>query len=296
VIRLASLTKQFPGGKGIFDLDIDIERSQVFGYVGPNGAGKTTTLRHLMGFMRPTSGSAKIDGLDCWEQAPRIARLVGYLPGEVSFGDQESATDLLDLLAGMHEIKDRKRERELIDRFELDVRIPIRKMSKGTKQKLAVVAAFMHDPDVYILDEPTDGLDPLMQRTFVELVLEEKARGKTILLSSHQFTEVERTCDRVGIIRAGRLLFNGSMSEIRKMQRRVFEVELSSQEEVERILQSKLSIVNRDGRRIRVEVQGDYNSFLCELCRYQVSNIDTHTLSLEEIFLQYYPAQKEVAA
>ncbi|MGZ4112384.1 MAG: ABC transporter ATP-binding protein, partial [Tumebacillaceae bacterium] len=221
MIELHGLTKQFAGGKGIFDLTFQVQKGEIFGYLGPNGAGKSTTIRHLMGFTRPDKGRATIDGLDTWANAAEIQKRVGYLPGEIAFLERMNGLEFLKLLAGMRGLRDTSRRDELIERFQFDIKTPIRKMSKGMKQKVGIVAAFMHDPDVLILDEPTSGLDPLMQRIFVDLLLEEKRKGKTILMSSHIFHEIERTCDRVGIIKDGRLISEENVRELQSKQRRI---------------------------------------------------------------------------
>lgn len=205
VISIEKLTRDYGDGKGIFDVSFGVGNGEVFGFLGPNGAGKTTTIRHLMGFIRPKTGKCTISGLDCWTQSSEIQKNLGYIPGEINFFDDMSGTEFLDFSAKYRGFQDSGRKKALLERFELNPKGKIKKMSKGMKQKIGIVAAFMHDPDILILDEPTSGLDPLMQSRFVELIAEEKKRGKTILLSSHMFEEVERTCDRIGIIREGKL-------------------------------------------------------------------------------------------
>ena len=205
VIDVQGLTKDYGQGRGIFDLTFQVERGEVFGFLGPNGAGKTTTIRHLMGFIRPTAGRAAILGMDCFAQAAAIQARVGYLPGELSLMDDLTGDGFLRFMAQMRGMMDLGTAGELKELFRLDGRQSLRKMSKGTRQKVGLVCAFMARPDLLLLDEPTSGLDPLMQNRFVELLLREKARGATILLSSHMFEELERTCDRVAILRAGRL-------------------------------------------------------------------------------------------
>jgi ABC-2 type transport system ATP-binding protein len=295
MIELRGLTKQFSSGKGIFDLTFEVRRGEIFGYLGPNGAGKSTTIRHLMGFTKPDQGHATIAGLNTWTDAAEIQKRVGYLPGEIAFLERMNGLEFLKLLAGMRGMRDTARRDELIERFQFDIKTPIRKMSKGMKQKVGIVAAFMHDPAVLILDEPTSGLDPLMQRIFVDLLLEEKRKGKTILMSSHIFQEIERTCDRVGIIKDGRLISEENVSELRSRQRRIFEVTLGSQNSMERLLQSGLSIVDTQGMRVQVAVQGDYETFLQTISQLHVRGLDVHTLDLEEIFMHYYDREEAQA-
>ena len=204
MLEVDRLTRDYGGGKGVFDLTFRVGEGEVFGFLGPNGAGKTTTIRHLMGFIHPQAGSCRIDGMDCWRDRARIQRELGYIPGEIAFFDDMTGEEFLRFLEKYRGRAGAGRKAELLEMFELAPKGKIKKMSKGMKQKLGIVAAFMHDPRILLLDEPTSGLDPLMQNRFIQLLDAEKARGKTILLSSHMFEEVERTCHRVGIIRAGR--------------------------------------------------------------------------------------------
>lgn len=229
IIQIEKLTRDYGGGKGVFDLSLHIGRGEVFGFLGPNGAGKTTTIRHLMGFLRPVSGRCSIDGLDCWKERDKIQERLGYIPGEISFFDDLTGTEFLRFLSKYRNIGSHSRQKELIDRFDFDPKGKIKKMSKGMKQKLGIVAAFMHDPDILLLDEPTSGLDPLMQGSFIELVAEEKKRGKTVLMSSHIFEEVEKTCDRVGIIRGGRLAVTDTVAQLRERHVRSYTVTLETE-------------------------------------------------------------------
>lgn len=229
VINIQKLTRDYGNGKGIFDVSFQVDEGEVFGFLGPNGAGKTTTIRHLMGFIKAKSGTCTIQGTDCWAGRCRIQAHLGYIPGEISFFDDMTGMEYLKFLAGYRRLKATTRMTEMMDRFELDPKSKIKKMSKGTKQKLGIVAAFMHDPEILILDEPTTGLDPLMQNRFIELLAEEKGKGKTILLSSHIFEEVERTCDRVGIIRQGKIVTLDSVQALRKRHIRSYQVTLDSE-------------------------------------------------------------------
>lgn len=229
-IVVENLTRDYGGGKGIFDLSFQVGAGEVFGFLGPNGAGKTTTIRHLMGFIRPKAGKCTIRGLDCWAQSSRIQKNLGYIPGELGFFEDMTGTEFLDFAVKYRGLTGENRRKELLDRFELNPKGKIKKMSKGMKQKLGIVAAFLHDPEILILDEPTSGLDPLMQSRFVQLLGEEKGRGKTILLSSHIFEEVERTCTRIGIIRQGRLAAVDSVEALRERHLRTYQVTLPTEE------------------------------------------------------------------
>lgn len=205
-IAIRHLTKDYGMNKGVFNVTLSIGHGETYGYLGPNGAGKTTTMRHLMGFCKPQYGTVCIEGMVCWHEQKKIQKRVGYLPGEISFPDDMTGISYLKLITQMRNSSDFSYAKNLLERFEVNPVMRFRNMSKGTKQKIGIVAAFMHDPQILLLDEPTNGLDPLMQNIFIELVLEEKKKGKTILLSSHIFSEIEKTCDRVGMIRNGELI------------------------------------------------------------------------------------------
>ncbi|MEI4801918.1 ABC transporter ATP-binding protein [Bacillus sp. FJAT-51639] len=293
MLIVQNVMKQFSNGKGLFDVSFQVKEGEVFGYLGPNGAGKSTTIRNLMGFIQPTSGTATIFGLDCWKEAAKIQRSVGYLPGEISFIEGMNGLEFLQLMQGMRGMKNNGRRDELIERFQFDVKTPIRKMSKGMKQKVGIVAAFMHDPEVLILDEPTSGLDPLMQQLFVDLILEEKQKGKTIFMSSHIFTEIERTCDRVGIIKEGRLLTVENIHDLRAKQRQVIDVTVSSHEELQSLKKTALQIQNVQGNTASIIVQGNYNELLQTLAQHNVIGFQVRTMDLENIFMHYYDAEGE---
>jgi ABC-2 type transport system ATP-binding protein len=282
------LTKTFPNGKGIFDVSFTVKRGEVFGFLGPNGAGKSTTIRHIMGFMKPDRGAAKVNGLDTWKAQGKVQSFVGYLPGEIAFFEGMTGESFLNFMAEMQGVKDSTKRRRLVERLQFDAATPIRKMSKGMKQKVGIVAAFMHDPDVIVLDEPTSGLDPLMQKVFIEIVLEEKARGKTFLMSSHSFPEIERTCDRAAIIKDGVLIAVKDIHELQSMQRKLFEVVFEDAAAADAFARSGLIVESREGNRVRVAVQGDYDRFLEEAAKHRIRNIDLFTQNLEDIFMNYY--------
>ncbi|KEK22007.1 ABC transporter ATP-binding protein [Bacillus gaemokensis] len=292
MILVQNVTKQFSNGKGLFDITFQVKEGEVFGYLGPNGAGKSTTIRNLMGFIKPTAGHAAIFGLDCWNEAAKIQREVGYLPGEISFIEGMNGLEFLKLMQGMRGLKQIKRRDELIERLQFDVKTPIRKMSKGMKQKVGIVAAFMHDPEVLILDEPTSGLDPLMQQIFIDLILEEKQKGKTILMSSHIFTEIERTCDRVAIIKDGRLVTVENIHDLQGMRRQVMDVTLSSSEEIRSLQKTNLQFETTKGNTASIIVQGNYQEVLQTLAQYNVKALQTRAMDLEYLFMHYYDAKE----
>lgn len=294
MIKVKKLTKRFTPEKGLFDLNFEVKKGEVFGYIGPNGAGKSTTIRHLMGFMKPDDGSSSINDQDCWTKSAEVQKLIGYLPGEIVFLEGMNGLDFLTLMQKMRRHKMTQKRDELIERFQLDVKTPIRKMSKGMKQKVGIIAAFMHDPEVLILDEPTSGLDPLMQRVFIDLILEEKQKNKTILMSSHSFQEIERTCDSAGIIKDGRLVALEDIHSLRTVQRRIFEVKVKNELDIETIHQSKLQTEIMGKKTIHVTVQGNDQEFIQLLSRCEVEHVDTRPQDLEDIFMHYYD-RREVA-
>lgn len=267
IIHVEHLSRDYGNNKGVFDLSFDIEKGEVFGFLGPNGAGKTTTIRHLLGFLRPHQGLVEINNLSVWERYEDILKDVGYIPGEIAFFDNMTGLEYLHFIQQYRkDVADRMNE--LIGLFELDPRIKIKKMSKGMKQKVGIVQAFMHDPDILILDEPTSGLDPLMQQRFIELLEQEKRRGKTILLSSHMFEEVEKTCDRIGIIRNGRMVALSDVEELRKRYVHTYDVKLDSEAAAEAFAKDFKG--ERNGLCVKVESRE----------------------SLEDIFLKYYDGGK----
>ncbi len=206
IVKAVHLTKDYGKGKGIFDLEFTVKKGEVYGIVGTNGSGKTTTMRHLMGFLKPDSGESSVLGYSSWKKPHKFMDRVGYVPGEIDFPDVGSGRDFLRLQAGYLGIRNTEYISELIDLFKIDVSAGLKRMSKGMKQKTALVAAFMRKPEVLLLDEPSTGLDPLMRDTLIELILREKERGCTIVMSSHIFKELDDTCDRVAFIHNGKLI------------------------------------------------------------------------------------------
>ena len=269
-----------------------IEKGEVFGFLGPNGAGKTTTLRHLMGFLQPVKGQCFINDNDCWKQRIEIQKSLGYIPGEMAFPDDMTGNGFLNFYAKYRGMKDFGRKNELMERFEIDPRGKIKKMSKGMKQKIGIIAAFMHDPDVLILDEPTSGLDPLMQNRFIELVREEKQRGKTVIMSSHIFEEVERTCHRVGIIRSGKMVVVDSVDNLKDIKVKKYIITFADEKSALEFSNESLQVENVDGSRVTVLIQNDIQRLISVMPKYPVTNIETPTQNLEEIFMQYYGGDK----
>ena len=233
MIQINNLTMKYPNGRGIFDVTFDVKEGTVVGFVGPNGAGKTTTIRCLLGYMHALAGTATIGGKDCFNDAPEIAKELGFIAGEPVFPDGMGGAEYLHFLTKIRAGKDHEREatiksriKELCEYFEIDPKGQIKHMSKGMKQKVALIAAFMHDPKVYILDEPSSGLDPIMQHKFIDLVLREKGRGKTILMSTHIYDEIEKTADIVVIIREGHIAASDKASNLKQRKRSEYVVDI----------------------------------------------------------------------
>lgn len=296
-VRTSSLTKEYGAGRGLFDLDLQVAPQEVFGYLGPNGAGKTTTIRLLMGMLRPSRGSAYIFGLDCFRDAVAVKRKVGYLPGDVPQFGSLRGNEVVAYLAGMRGGVDQRRVRAIAERFDLDLNRRFREYSSGNKQKLAILLAFMHQPDLLILDEPTSGLDPLNQQQFYALLDEERNAGATVFFSSHVLSEVERVCDRVGILRAGRLVQVADLEELRRIRVHRVEIDFAPDQPVP---EHRLAVapgvagVTVRGHRVACTVQGNFDGLIEALSDSAVIDLVSAEPSLEEIFLSFFdePQQK----
>lgn len=231
VIELKKLTKDYGECRGIFDIDLSISEGEMMGFAGTNGSGKTTTIRSILGFVRPTSGAAYVNGLEAWKHSSEFIRNIGYVPGEIAFPDLPTGTAFLTGRAEFLGVRDMSYADELIKRLQLDPRAPLKRMSKGMKQKTAIVAALMADPAIIILDEPTTGLDPLMRDAFLEIIRDEHKKGKTIFMSSHMFEELESTCDRVALISNGRIVDTADLDSIRNPKKREFKIEFANEDD-----------------------------------------------------------------
>ena len=289
VIEIRDLTKDYGAGRGVFNENLDIRDGEMVGFVGTNGSGKTTTIRNILGFIRPTSGSVKVNGLSPWENASEIAKLVGYVPGEIAFPDLPNGIDFLKCQAEFYGLKDMTYANELIERLQLDPRANLKRMSKGMKQKTALVAALMNDAPVIILDEPTTGLDPLMRVTFLDIIKKEHEKGKTIFMSSHMFEELETTCDRVALINDGHIIDVADMNDIRRRPVKDFKIEFNSDADYKKFQKAGYEIVRLQDEydqvtiRIAVERTGE---LLKTLTGYDVKFISELPYTLEKHFKQ----------
>jgi ABC-2 type transport system ATP-binding protein len=293
VINTTRLTKYYGAQLGISEVDLAVNRGEVFGYLGPNGAGKTTTIRTLLDFIRPTGGSATIFGLDARQSTVAIHRRIGYLNGELSLYDDMTGADLLRYLGNLRGGLDWKYVQELAARFQCDLPRRVQGLSLGNKQKLGLLQAFMHKPELLILDEPTNGLDPLMQHEFYDLLNETKKEGRTIFLSSHILPEVEKVCDRVGIIRQGKLITVETIESLKSHSIRQLEIHFAAPVPKENFVNipGVRDIIIRDNL-LTCTVVGSLDALVKAAARFEVVNIISHEASLEDIFMTYYSEGK----
>ncbi|WP_327635152.1 ABC transporter ATP-binding protein [Kribbella sp. NBC_00482] len=293
VIRTRNLTKRFGHRTALESLDLDVPPGVVLGYLGPNGAGKTTTIRLLAGLIRPTSGSAIVFGFDASDQYDALQRRIGYLPGDfVAYPDLTGA-QYLDYFAHLYGGVERTRIDLLAKRFDLDLDVRIGALSRGNRQKVGIVQAFMHDPELLILDEPTTGLDPLMQREFRELLRETRDAGRTVFLSSHVLSEVEAVADTVAILRAGRLVTVQSVQALRDRARRRLDLTFATTPPTDLVRAvAGVEQVSIDGRVAHVVVTGSTAELIKTVAAYGVTNVVSHEADLEAAFLDYYDGQE----
>ena len=293
IVEVEKLTKSYGGKRGIADVSFQVEEGEVFGFLGPNGAGKTTTIRLLMALLHPDSGTARIAGLDCWRQSVEIKRLVGYTPGEPALDPNLTGGQILEYFAHLRGGVDQPYLKQLVQRFDLDTSRKFRQYSTGNKRKVVVIQAFMHRPRLLILDEPTSGLDPLNQQEFDRMVKEARDEGRTVFLSSHVLSEVEKTCSRVGIIRDGSLVRIGGIAEVNAIKR--YEITITFAEAVPaeafKTLDGVVEVeALNQGLGWRLSMQGPADAVIKAAARYPVVSLTSHEPSLEEIFLRYYEA------
>ena len=286
-VRTEGLSKRYGSVDALADLSLEVMAGEVLGYLGPNGAGKTTTIRLLLATARPTAGRAEIFGLDCQRQTIEVHRRLTYVPGEANLWPSLTGAETLHLLGRVHGEVDEAYKNDLVARFELDVDKKVRAYSKGNRQKVLLVAALMCRPQLLILDEPTSGLDPLMEQEFRRTVAEAKERGQTVFLSSHILSEVEALCDRVAILRNGKLVELGSLDSMRHLSSLLVEVTFDgSPPDLTAV--PGVRDVKADGKTVRLEVAGPIDPLLKELSGHRVRQLLSREPSLEELFLSLY--------
>ncbi len=291
VIATGGLSKDYGAGRGLFELDLEVHQGEVFGFLGPNGAGKSTTMRLLLDLIRPTSGSARVLGLDTVRDSLEIRRRVGFLPGDLALYPKLTGRVVLDYLAQLRGGVDPRLRDSLVERFGADIDRPVRQLSTGNRQKLGLVQAFMHAPELLILDEPIAGLDPLVQQSFHALLGEVSAEGRTVFLSSHTLSEVERVTQRLAILRQGRLVVVDSLENLRKVAVQHLEIEFGAPVDADafRALPG-VTEVHADGRTVTVGFEGSADAVVKLAASHEVRAIRPREDDLEDIFLHYYRA------
>lgn len=300
-IEVEHLTKDYGSGRGVFDVSISVDRGEVFGFLGPNGAGKSTTIRHLMGFSKPDSGSTKIEGMETFHRYFEVLNHVGYIPGEIALPAGLTGWEFIRMMQNLQKIHNEKRLGEMLKLFELEDEVlkgETKRMSLGVKRKLAVVTAFMSDPDVLILDEPTSGLDPVMQEKFIQFIHEEKERGKTILLSSHIFSEIDSTCDRIAIIKDGKIVSQFVADDLKHASRKYYTVTFATEAEKAAFLQkaavlATFQLIREEGAEAYLSVEdSDLNALIALLAAAKVVTFSNRRETLEDYFLKFYKEDK----
>ncbi|MDE6598010.1 MAG: ATP-binding cassette domain-containing protein [Clostridia bacterium] len=290
IIEVNNLTKDYGKGRGIFDFSFSVKEGEVFGLVGTNGSGKTTTIRHMMGFLKGDTGTVKIKGMDAWQKSAEIKKLIGYVPGQIDFPDVGSGTSFLKIQAELLGLKDFSYMNSLIDRLKIDITAPLRRMSKGMKQKMALVAAFMAQPQIYLLDEPSTGLDPLMRDTMIEIILEQKAQGKTVFMSSHVFKELEDTCDSVMFIHDGKIINTVSRNQFSEDPHETYKITFASGADFKKYssaAEGALLAADEEKRTVTVNIaEKRINEFLKDLSAFKIAGLSHEKYSLEKYYME----------
>ncbi len=303
IIEVNHLTKDYGFKRGVFDVSFKIEKGEVFGFLGPNGAGKSTTIRHLMGFSKPLSGSTKLLGMDSFKEYDRILNKVGYIPGEIALPQGLTGYQFIDMMQNMYHVHNEEMLNKMLNLFELkdsELRCDTKHMSLGVKRKLAIVTAFMSDPEVLILDEPTSGLDPIMQQRFIDFIIEEKKRGKTILLSSHIFSEVDATCDRIAIIKDGRIVDEFISNDLKHASLKQYKIVFKSNEDYRRFVNEHDNAIinilkeNENNNELIIScLDKDINKAIDLFTKYNIKEFNNIKETLEDYFMHFYKEDKE---
>ncbi len=295
VIEVKNLTKDYGHGRGVFDISAYINQGECFGFLGPNGAGKSTTIRHLMGFSKPQKGNTYISGKESWKNAAYLQYNVGYLPGEIALPTGMTGTSFLKMQQKMRRLDSNDYLTYLLDKFELNPNVSLKQMSLGTKRKLAVVTAFMHNPDILILDEPTSGLDPIMQEIFIDYIKEEKQKGKTIFMSSHIFHEVDACCDRIAIIRDGKIVSEFDPEILKQESDKIYRISFKTKADWKDFCSKNYKMTSKNERKLRVRIQlnnSELGRLISYINRYEIADFTEYEFSLEDYFMQFYHVDK----
>ncbi len=302
IINVEGLTKDYGYGRGVFDVSIHVEKGEVFGFLGPNGAGKSTTIRHLMGFSKPDKGKVEILGKPTFQKYDEILKKVGYIPGEIALPAGLTGKEFIKMMQDLTGIKNEERLKMLTDLFELDeasLLCDVKRMSLGVKRKLAVITAFMSDPEVLILDEPTSGLDPVMQERFVDFIHKEKERGKTILLSSHIFSEIDNTCDRIAIIKDGKIVSEFIANDLKHASKKYYAIDFKTEDDKENFLRKaseieSLILLDDKENEISLSIEdADLNKTINYLSEVEVDKFSNRKESLQDYFMKFYKEDKD---
>ncbi len=287
VVHTTNLTKFYGKIKGIEDVDITVNQGEIFGFLGPNGAGKTTTIRLLLNLITPTRGKAEIFGLDTQKDSLAIKSRIGYIPGDLSLYDSFSGKDFLEFISSLR-TKESLMTQTLCERFHVTLDRKIKGYSKGMKQKIGIVQAFMHDPELVIMDEPTLGLDPLMQKEFYTFLKEEKQKGKTFFMSSHILGEIEKVCDRVGIIKNGSIAAVENVENLKKKSGKHMEVTFATPVTEKDLSIPEISSISIEGTTAHLRVMGNMDTVIKHLSHFEITDLVSRELSIEDIFMHYY--------
>ena len=296
IINVDHLTKDYGYGRGVFDVSIKVHKGECYGYLGPNGAGKSTTIRHIMGFSKPMKGKVQLFGIDTFGHTDEILSKVGYLPGEPSIPQGLNGWGFIKMMQGMRKEENEERLKYLLDLFKLDPSPLVKEMSLGDKRKLAVVTAFMNDPDILILDEPTSGLDPVMQQVFIKFIIEEKKRGKTILLSSHIFAEVEATCDKISIIKDGKHVSSFAADDLKDIDVKVYILRFKDKENMDKyVAKCPFEVVESVPERLSLTIKfqkKDYDKFIDSVIGIKLHTFAERPFTLQDYFMSFYKEEK----
>lgn len=300
ILSVDHLLKDYGFGRGVFDVSIKVHKGECYGYLGPNGAGKSTTIRHIMGFSKPTKGSITLFGMETFGNTQHLLQKVGYLPGEPAIPQGLDGMGFLRMMQDMRGERNNERMNYLLDLFKLNPNVSVKSMSLGEKRKLAVVAAFMNDPEVLILDEPTSGLDPVMQQIFINFILEEKKRGKTILLSSHIFSEVDATCDTISIIKDGKHVSTFKASDLKNGNIITYVIKFANVEYLNSFIENNkdYEVVDANKKRRLVTIKmdkKDYHKFFETLSEYKIVEFSEKPFTLQDYFMSFYKEEKTFA-
>ena len=296
VIVIDNLAKSYKNVQAVRGISISVERGEIFGFLGPNGAGKTTTIRCMLDVIRPTSGAIRVLGLDAQSDAHALHQRIGYLPGDVRLPGRMTGKQIIHYFANLQG-REPVLLNDLVERFDVEMKRPLKGYSKGMRQKIGIVLAFMCDPDVLILDEPTSGLDPLLQKTFNEFLLEEQRRGKTIFMSSHIMSDVEKVCQRVAVIRSGELVTLEAVEALREKAGQQVTVEFGDAvEEAELARIPGVSTVTKTNGTFHFNISGNMDSLIKALSQHEVRRLHSQEAPLEEVFLKFYEEPEKVAS